>query len=74
MSSADESFDLVADWADQLERQVLGVGQMPGEPANAGSDRGDLFAASRDGDVGPGERLGVELAREVVARVEANLR
>jgi hypothetical protein len=53
--------DVVANLADAFEREVLRVVEDPADSADAGSDWAHLLAAGRDGDVGPGERLLVEL-------------
>ena len=45
---------------------------MPIQAADAGGDGADLFAAGGDGDVGPGQRLVVELARDVVVGIDAD--
>src|SRR5207302_10936628 len=69
----DLSLDLVADRPDLLERQPLGVPELPADPAHARSDRAYLLAAGGDRDVGPRQVVGVELVRDVVARVDAQL-
>ena len=66
--------DLIADHADTLDRLVLRVGNVPIDAAGAGRrDWTGLFAAGRDDDIRPGNRLVVEAARNVVGCVDADL-
>ena len=46
---ADEPFNLVTDRADLLERQTLGIGEMPVQTSDARGDGADFFAAGRYG-------------------------
>jgi hypothetical protein len=63
---ADGLLDLVADLANLLERQILRVRKLPADPAHPRRHRAHLFAAGGDGEIRPGKRLLVELARYVI--------
>src|SRR5262245_38970192 len=52
---------------------MLWVGELPVDAANAGGDRAHLLAASRDSEVGPVERVHVELAGDVIGGVDSDL-
>src|SRR5207302_6589527 len=64
--------DLVADLAHALDRLVLRIGDLPCDVALAGNDRTRAVARGHD-DVRPRHRLVVELAWNVVGRVDADL-
>src|SRR5712671_5882236 len=63
----DALLDLVTDRPYLLERKVLRVGELPADALHTRSHRTNFFAACRNRDVGPVERLLVELARNVIA-------
>jgi hypothetical protein len=77
VEAANELFDvlpdLVADGANFLERERLGVGELPADPAQAGRERTYLFATGRDSDIGPREIVGIQPVWNVVVRVDADL-
>src|SRR5581483_2830800 len=69
----DAGLDLVADRSHPVEREILRVWKVPAKAAQARGRRAGLLAAGRDREVGPGEELGVELARHVIGGVEPDL-
>ena len=63
----DVAVDVVTNLAHPFERDLLWVVEHPADSTQAGSDRAYLLAAGRDCDVGPLERVLVELSWHVHA-------
>ena len=65
--------DLITDASDILDRQTLGIGEIPLDVALAWDVRAGVAAAHRDHHVSPGGQLGREPLRAAVRQVDAEL-
>lgn len=68
----DATFDLVAEHAHLVERHRLRIGQVPGDVTLARDDRAGVVAGGDD-DVGPLDRVVVELVWDVIRGVDPDL-